>query len=107
MKEYYGKPEETQATVKHGALRSGDLGRFDADGFLFITGRVKEIYKLENGKYVAPAPLEEKITLSPFILQAMVHGMNKPYNVAVIVPDMSSLKPWAHKNGIQDGEILP
>ena len=101
MRGYHNKAQETSDTMtKDGGLRTGDLGRFDADGFLFITGRVKEIYKLENGKYVAPAPIEEKLTLSPFILQTMVHGMNKPYNVALIIPDFSSLEPWAKENGI-------
>jgi long-chain acyl-CoA synthetase len=100
MAGYYSKPEETAATVVDGALRSGDLGRLDADGFLYITGRVKELYKLENGKYVAPAPLEEKITLSPYIAQALVHGADKPYNVALIVPDFATLKGFAAENGL-------
>jgi long-chain acyl-CoA synthetase len=108
MKEYYGKPDETAATIKHGALRSGDLGKLDADGFLYITGRVKELYKLENGKYVAPAPLEEKLQLSPYIAQALVHGADKPYNVALIVPDLAALKSWASEQGLpaEDGELL-
>jgi long-chain acyl-CoA synthetase len=100
MAGYYNKPEETAATVKDGQLRSGDLGRLDADGFLYITGRVKELYKLENGKYVAPAPLEEKITLSPYISQALVHGADKPFNVALIVPDFIALKGWAEQQGL-------
>lgn len=101
MKGYHNQPDETKATMTDdGGLRTGDLGRFDDDGFLFITGRVKEIYKLENGKYVAPAPIEEKITLSPYIVQTMVHGMNKPHNVALVVPDFSSLEPWAAEQGI-------
>jgi long-chain acyl-CoA synthetase len=100
MKEYYGKPDETAATVKHGALRTGDLGKLDKDGFLYITGRVKELYKLENGKYVAPAPLEEKLQLSPFISQAVVHGADKPFNVALIVPDLAAVKGWAAEQGL-------
>jgi long-chain acyl-CoA synthetase len=107
MKGYYAKPEETEATVKHGALRSGDLGRFDKDGFLYITGRVKELYKLENGKYVAPAPLEEKLQLSPYISQALVHGADKPYNIALIVPDLGAVKGWASEQGLPaDGAEL-
>ena len=73
----------------------GDLGTISADGFISITGRVKELYKLENGKYVAPAALEEKVQLSPYILQAMVFGANHAYNVAVMVPKLDNLKEWA------------
>ncbi len=94
-------PQVTAETLtKDGGLRSGDLGRIDADGFLYITGRVKELYKLETGKYVAPAPLEEKLQLSPYIAQCVIWGSNKPYNVALVVPDMPSLKAWAEGNGV-------
>jgi long-chain acyl-CoA synthetase len=105
MQGYHNLPDETKKSLTDdGGLRSGDLGKFDDDGYLFITGRVKEIYKLENGKYVSPAPLEEKITLSPLIAQAMVHGMNKPFNVAIVVPDLVTLKAWATENGLPDGD---
>ena len=56
---------------------SGDIGRFDADGFLRITGRLKEKFKLSNGKFVVPGPLEEIVKLSPFIEQAFVFGENR------------------------------
>lgn len=81
-------------------FRSGDMGRIDEEGFLHITGRVKEQYKLLNGKYVVPTPLEEKIKLSPYISSAMVHGMNREYNVAVVIPDYESLKSWAKERGL-------
>ena len=71
------------------------MGYLDEDGFLYITGRIKEQYKLENGKYVVPTPLEEQLKLSPFIANVMVYGDNKPYNVALIVPDVEALKAWA------------
>ncbi len=100
MKGYYNLDEETKKVfTKDGGFRTGDLGRFDKDGFLFIIGRVKEQYKLENGKYVVPAPLEELLKLSPYVNQAMIYGMNKPYNVALIVPDEVALKEWAAENG--------
>jgi len=104
MREYHGHAEQTKETLTPtGGLRTGDLGRLDADGFLYITGRVKEIYKLENGKYVAPAPIEETITLSPLISQVMVHGQDKPFNVAVVVPDLAALEAWAKEHGL--GEL--
>jgi long-chain acyl-CoA synthetase len=105
MQGYHGLPEETAATVSEdGWLRTGDLGRFGAEGYLYVTGRVKEIYKLENGRYVAPARLEESITLSPFIAQAFVHGMNRPSNVALIVPDRAALVAWAEREGIPSAD---
>jgi long-chain acyl-CoA synthetase len=101
MRGYNNRPEETaEALTPDGGLRTGDLGYLDADGYLFITGRIKEQYKLENGKYVAPAPLEEKLKLSPYIANAMIHGANKPYNVALIVPDRAAIQRWAASQGI-------
>jgi long-chain acyl-CoA synthetase len=93
MAGYHNRPAETRAMFSADrGLRTGDLGYLDDDGFLFITGRIKELYKLANGKYVAPVPLEERLKLSPFIANAMVYGDNSPCNVALIVPDLSSAR---------------
>lgn len=96
MEGYNNLPAVTKATLtSDGGLRTGDIGRFDAEGYLYITGRCKEIYKLANGRYVAPAPLEEQLQLSPFIHQCMVCGGDEPHNVALIVPAMDVLSEWA------------
>lgn len=101
MKGYHNLDEETaRAFNDKGGFRSGDMGMVDDEGYVYITGRVKEQYKLENGKYVAPAPLEEKLRLSPYIANIMIDGTNRPYNVAVIVPDFDSLKKYATDAGI-------
>lgn len=101
MKGYYGLPEENaRVLLSDGGLRTGDLAYIDDEGFIFITGRIKERYKLENGKYVAPVPLEEELKLSPFILNVMVYGDNKPYNVALIVPDPEALADWARQQAL-------
>jgi len=93
MQGYYKRPEETAAVfTPDGGFRTGDLGKLDADGYLTITGRIKEQYKLENGKYVVPGPLEEALKLSPLVANVMIHGANRPYNVALIVADMDALK---------------
>ncbi len=105
MKGYHNRDSENAAAfTQDGGFRTGDMGRVDRHGYLFITGRIKEQYKLENGKYVVPSPLEEKLKLSQYIANVMVHGANKPYNVALIVPDMAELREWAKKpeNGISD-----
>lgn len=101
MKGYYNLDDETaEAFDESGGFRTGDMGRIDADGFLYITGRVKEQYKLENGRYVAPAPLEEKLRLSPYIANIMIDGTNRPFNVAVIVPDFEALEGFAKSKGL-------
>lgn len=106
MEGYHNNPDETRAALTpEGGLRTGDLGKFDADGFLYITGRVKELYKLENGKYIAPAPLEEQISLSPYIAQAMIHGSNRPYNVALLVPDLAALRDWARAHHVPADDV--
>ncbi|MGB8222368.1 MAG: long-chain fatty acid--CoA ligase [Polyangiales bacterium] len=92
-----------EALVEKGGMRgfrSGDMGRIDGEGFLHITGRVKEQYKLLNGKYVVPTPIEEKLKLSPYISNVMVHGVNREYNVALVIPDFEVLKPWAVDKGL-------
>ena len=81
-------------------FRTGDMGFVDADGYLYITGRIKEQYKLENGKYVVPTPLEEQLKLSPFILNVMVYGDNKPYNVALVVVSIDAVKSWGTEENI-------
>jgi long-chain acyl-CoA synthetase len=101
MREYYNRPDETaQVMTADGGLRSGDLGYLDSDGYLFITGRIKELYKLENGKYIAPAPLEEELKRSPFISNVMLHGANKPYNVALVAVDRAAVQKWADEQGL-------
>lgn len=101
MKGYHNKPGETKKVImKDGGFRTGDRGRFDADGFLYITGRIKEQYKLENGKYVFPAAIEEEIKLLPEVANAMVFGDGKPYNVCVIIPDFEVMAKFAAKNGL-------
>lgn len=81
------------------AFRTGDMGRIDEEGFVKITGRIKEQYKLENGKYVVPAPLEEQLQLSGFINQAFIFGDNRLFNIALVVPDMDACKKWLADHG--------
>ncbi len=101
MKGYHNKPAETKKVImKDGGFRTGDRGRFDADGFLYITGRIKEQYKLENGKYVFPAAIEEEIKLLPQVANAMVYGEGKAYNVCIIIPDFEVIGKFAKKNGL-------
>jgi long-chain acyl-CoA synthetase len=101
MKGYYKRPDENAAVfTSDGGFRTGDMGYIDASGYLYITGRIKEQYKLENGKYVVPSPLEEQLKLSPYLLNAMVYGDNRPYNVALLVANVEAVKEWGGQNGV-------
>jgi len=96
MMGYFNKPEETAKVIMpDGGFRSGDRGRIDEDGYLIITGRIKEQYKLLNGKYVFPAVIEEDIKLLPYIKNAMIYGDGKSYNICIAVPDTDLLKRYA------------
>lgn len=98
---YHNLPDKTAEVIREdGGMASGDRGWVDEDGFLYITGRIKEQYKLENGKYVFPVALEESIKLSSSIENCMVEGANKRYNVALVVPDFAALVGWAEENGL-------
>ena len=98
MRGYYRNPEATAEVIslapdgKSRLFHTGDMGRVDKDGFLAVTGRLKEQYKLENGKYVVPTPIEESIAMSRFISQVVVCGANRPHNVALIVPDWVAIR---------------
>jgi long-chain acyl-CoA synthetase len=106
MQGYENRPGETDAVfTPDGGFRTGDMGHLDEDGYLFITGRIKEQYKLANGKYVVPTPLEERLKVSPFIANVMVYGANQTHNVALVVPDFQVLREWAEEAGLAATEI--
>ena len=101
MQGYHNKPEQTREVLTpDGGLRTGDRGRLDDDGFLHITGRIKEQFKLENGKFVFPAALEEDIMLVPWVQNALIYGENRLYTICLVVPDFFALERYAAKNGI-------
>ena len=98
---YHQHPEATRERLTaDGGCRTGDLGYIDPDGFLCVTGRLSEQYKLENGKFVVPSPIEEQLKLSPFIANAVLVGHNRPHNVALIVPDFEAVTRWAEQAAI-------
>ncbi len=101
MKGYHNRPEDTAAAMTpDGGFRTGDRGRLDKDGYLFITGRIKEQYKLENGKFCFPVSLEEEICLIPYVQQAVIYGFNRPFNICIVVPDFEVLTGWAKAKGL-------
>ncbi|MGW8316701.1 MAG: AMP-dependent synthetase/ligase [Bacteroidales bacterium] len=94
----YYKDKDDQLTRgiidPEGWLHTGDLGHLDQEGFLSVTDRKKEIFKLSSGKYVAPQVLENKLKESPFIDQVMVVGEHQKFTSALILPDFKYLKEW-------------
>jgi long-chain acyl-CoA synthetase len=98
---YHGKPEATAAVLMpDGGFRTGDRGWLDADGYLHITGRFKEQYKLENGKYVFPATIEEELRRIPYVLNAMVFGDGRPANECLVVPDLTRIQHATRELGL-------
>jgi long-chain acyl-CoA synthetase len=102
MKGYHHREEEErQMRTADGGLRTGDMGFIDEDGYLHITGRIKEQYKLENGKFVVPSPLEEELKLSPYIANTLLYGLNRPFNVVLVVLDEPAINKWARDQGLE------
>lgn len=100
MRGYHNQPDATRAVMTaDGGLRTGDRAYIDADGYLFITGRIKEQFKLENGKFVSPAAIEEEIKLLPCVEHAMIYGLNRAYTVCLLFPDVAVMQRLAGENG--------
>ncbi|AZH83992.1 long-chain fatty acid--CoA ligase [Plantibacter sp. PA-3-X8] len=104
FKEYWQNPEATAEAFDDGWFRTGDIGSFDADGFLTITGRKKEIIVTAGGKNVAPAALEDPIRATPVVGQVVVVGDQKPFISALITLDTEMLPSWLANNG-QDASM--
>ena len=101
MKGYYKNEEQTKLAIdEEGYFHTGDIGEFDEDGLLKITGRMKEIFKDSMGKYISPALIEGKFTESPLISMMMVVGENQKFAAALIVPNFENLKTWCEENHI-------
>lgn len=103
---YYKKPEETQELFdEDGWLKTGDIGRIDEDGFVWIIDRKKEIIVTSGGKNIAPQPIEGLLSANPYISFAMLIGDRKNYVSALIVPDFDKLSAWCKEKGL--GELTP
>jgi long-chain acyl-CoA synthetase len=101
MKGYYKNPEATkEAFTEDGFFRTGDIGELDADGYLKITGRLKDIIVTSGGKNISPQNIENALVTSPFIEQVAVIGDNRKFLSALIVPSFSTLEAWAKNNNI-------
>jgi long-chain acyl-CoA synthetase len=97
MMGYYKDPEKTAEVIIDGYFHTGDIGEFDADGFLRITDRKKEMFKTSGGKYVAPQLLENRLKQSRFVEQVMVVGEGEKMPAALIQPNFEFIKEWAQR----------
>ena len=102
MQGYWHKHDETRAVISDdGWFKTGDIGSLDADGFLAITDRKKELLKTSGGKYIAPQPIEQMIKGSRFVNQVVVIGNDRKFASALIVPDWEQLEAYARYKGIE------
>ncbi len=102
MRGYYNKPEETRAVfTDDGWFKTGDVGTLDADGYLSITDRKKELFKTSGGKYIAPQPIEQAIKASRFVNQVVLIGAERKFAAALIVPNWEQLESYCKLKGIE------
>lgn len=104
MQGYYRQPELTQQTIINDYLHTGDIGEVDADGFLRITDRKKEIFKNSAGKYISPQGVENVLKQSPFIEHLMVFGSGQKMPAALILIDLQHSNKWLQEQSIIDEE---
>jgi len=100
MQCYYKNEKETRSTIIDGWLHTGDIGVFDAEGFLMITDRKKHLFKTSGGKYIAPTPIENMFLASKYIDQFVLIGDRRMFLSALIVPDYEALREYADSHGI-------
>ena len=102
FREYWRNPEATADAFQDGWLRTGDIGELDAEGYLKITGRKKDIIITAGGKNLTPANIENDLKQSRFISQAVMYGDRMPYPVALITLDPEEIGLWATERGLPD-----
>ncbi|MBT2557613.1 long-chain fatty acid--CoA ligase [Hymenobacter sp. ISL-91] len=104
MRGYYNRPDLTAEVLDaDGWLHTGDIGELVQGKFLKITDRKKEMFKNANGKYVAPQPLESRLSESPLVEQVMVVGEGEKFTAALLVPAFAELRTWAAGQGLPAG----
>src|SRR5204863_4026931 len=103
MRGYYGHPESTLAVMNDGWFATGDVGHIDDEGHLFLTDRKKDLFKLSNGKYIAPQLIESLLKQSEFVNQVVVVGSSRKFPAALIVPDWEARKSGSGAAGDDAG----
>lgn len=97
---YWNRPEETKAALENGWFKTGDIGQIDADGYLSVTDRKKDLIKTSGGKFIAPQPIENALKLNPFVGVPAIIGDKRKFAAVIISPNFAYLEGWARENEI-------
>jgi long-chain acyl-CoA synthetase len=100
FKGYWNMPDETAAAFDNGWFRTGDIGQLDAEGFLSITDRKKDLIKTSGGKFIAPQPIENALKANVLIAEAAVMGDKRKYASVILAPHFPLLEDWARANNV-------
>ena len=97
---YWNKPEETRDAFVDGWFKTGDIGKLDEDGFLYVTDRKKDLLKTSGGKFIAPQPIENSLKHNPMIAEAVVVGDKRKFPSVLVLPNFAALEVWAREQGV-------
>lgn len=100
FKGYWNKPAETAAAFEGGYFHTGDIGRIDEDGFLYVTDRKKDLIKTSGGKFITPQPIELTLKANTLIAEAAVIGDRRKFPLVIIAPQFPALEAWANEKGV-------
>jgi len=104
MQGYFRNEEATREVIDaEGWLHTGDIGEIDSDGYLRITDRKKDLFKLSTGKYVSPAPIEQRLAADPLVDQAVILGDGRKYCAALLFPNLDAVRAWARRHELGEG----
>ena len=101
FKGYWNRPEETKAALEDGWFKTGDIGNIDADGYLSVTDRKKDLIKTSGGKFIAPQPIENSLKLNELVGVPAIIGDKRKFAAVLISPNFPALENWARGNGIE------
>jgi long-chain acyl-CoA synthetase len=100
FKGYWNRPEETQNAFQDGWFKTGDIGHIDADGYLSVTDRKKELIKTSGGKFIAPQPIENSLKLNPLVGTSAIIGDRRKFALVIVSPNFALLEAWARSNHV-------
>lgn len=100
---YWNKPEETRNAFEDGWFKTGDIGQFDADGFLAVTDRKKDLQKTSGGKFISPQAIEIRLTSSSMVAYAAVFAEGRKFALALLAPEFAALEEWARGRAMSFG----